>query len=136
MKNRICDGMIKFIPKVTPKNNKELKPKWINNKVKPCLKKKHTYFRKYLSYSRHNHTTDGVTCGKHHEEIVKHRNISNSEKIKSRKQYEMNIAHKCKTDHNFLGKYVNTSLKVTSGIRKLVVVNCNAAETDEKNHKH
>ena len=34
MKNRICDGMIKFIPRVTLKNNKELKPKWISNKVK------------------------------------------------------------------------------------------------------
>ena len=38
IKNRICDGMIKLIPRVTLKNNKELKPKWINNKVKRCVK--------------------------------------------------------------------------------------------------
>ena len=37
IKNRICDGMIKFIPKVTIKNNKDTKPKWINNKVKRSL---------------------------------------------------------------------------------------------------
>ena len=40
IKHRICDGMIKFIPRVTLKENKELKPKWINNKVKRCLQKK------------------------------------------------------------------------------------------------
>ena len=83
IKNKMSDGMIKFIPKVTLKNNKELRPKWINNNVKLCLKK--TCYRRYLSYSRHKYTTDGVTCGKHYEEYVKHRNIANSEKIKSRK---------------------------------------------------
>ena len=68
IKNRICDGMIKFIPRVTLKNNKELKPKWINNKVKRCLPPKKTYYFKYLFYLRRNYTTDGVTCGKHYEE--------------------------------------------------------------------
>ena len=93
--------MIKFIPRVTLKNNKELKPKWINNKVKRCLQKKYTHYLKYLFHLRHNYTTDGVICGKHYEEYVKHRNIANSKKRKSRKQYEINIAEKCKTDHNF-----------------------------------
>ena len=49
-----------------------------------------------LFYLRHNYTTDGVTCGKHYEEYVKHRKIANSEKRKSRKQHEINIAEKCK----------------------------------------
>ena len=44
IKNRIHDGMIKFIPKVTLKNNKELLPKWINNKVKRCLQRKYIYY--------------------------------------------------------------------------------------------
>ena len=101
IKNRICDGMIKFIPRVTLKNNKELKPKWINNKVKRCLQKIYTYYLKYIFYLRHNYTTDEVTCGKHYEEYVKHRNIANSEKRKSRKQYEINIAEKCTTDPIF-----------------------------------
>ena len=65
--------------------------------------KKYTYYLKYLFYLRYNYTTDGVTCEKHYEEYVKHRNIANCEKIKSRKQYEINIAEKCKTDPNFLG---------------------------------
>ena len=64
-KNRIHDGMIKFIPK-------ELGRKWINNKVRRCLQRKYTYYKKYLSYSRHNYATDGVTCGKQYEEYVKH----------------------------------------------------------------
>ena len=71
IKNIICDGMIKFIPRVALKNNKELKPNWINNKVKRRMQRKYTYYRKYLSHSRHNYTTDGVTCGKHYEEYVK-----------------------------------------------------------------
>ena len=132
IKNRICDGMIKFIPRVTLKNNKELRPKWINNKVKRCLQKKYTYNLRYLFYLRHNYTTDGVTCGKHYEEYVKHRNIANSEKRKSRKQYEINIAEKCKTDPKFFWKYINTSMIVKNGISKLVLGNGNNAETDEQ----
>ena len=93
--------------------------------------KEYTYYRKYLFYLRHNYATDGVKCGKHCEEYVKHRNIANSEKRKSRKQYEINIAEKCKTDPNFFWKYVNTSLKVTNGISKLVLRKGNTAETDE-----
>ena len=91
IKNRIHDRMIKFIPRVTLKNNNELRPKWINDKVKRCLQRKYAYYRKYLSYSRHNYTTDGETCGKHYDEYVKHENIANSEKRKSRKQYKINI---------------------------------------------
>ena len=83
--------MIKFIPRVTLKNNKELKPKWIKIKLNDAWKKK-TCYLKYLFYLRHNCTTDGVTCGKHYEEYVKHRNIAYSENRKSRKQYEINIA--------------------------------------------
>ena len=67
MKKRFYDGVIKFIPMVTLKNNKELKPKCINNEVKRCLQRKYTYYKKYLSYSWHNYATDGVTCGKHYE---------------------------------------------------------------------
>ena len=88
--------MIKFIPKVTLKNNEELKSKWINNKVKGCLQRKYTYYRKYLSYSRHNYTTDGVTCWKHYEEYVKYRNIAYYEKRTSRKHYEINIEENVK----------------------------------------
>ena len=113
--------MIKFIPRVTLKNNKELRPKWINDKVKRCLHKKYTYYLKYLFYLRHNYTTDGVTCGKHYEEYVKYRNIANSEKRKSRKLYEINIAEKCKTDPKKFWKYVNASMKVKNGISKLVL---------------
>ena len=54
---------------------------------------------------------------------MKHRNIANSEKIKSRKQYEINIAEKRKTDPKFFWKYVNTSMKVKNGISKLVLGN-------------
>ena len=43
--------MIKFIPWLTLKNNKELKPKWIDNKVKRCLQqKKHTTENTYFIY--------------------------------------------------------------------------------------
>ena len=66
------------------------------------------------------------------EEYVKHRNIANSEKIKSRKQYEINIAEKCKTDPKKIWKYVSTSLKVKNGINKLVLGSGNTAETDEQ----
>ena len=59
------------------------------------------YYLKYLFYLRHNHTTDRLTCGMHHEEYVKHINIANSETRISRKQYEINIAEKCKTYPNF-----------------------------------
>ena len=132
IKNRICDGMIKFIPTVTLKNNKEFKPKWINNKVKRCLQKKYTYYLKYLFYLIHNCTTDGVTCGKHYEEYVKYRNIANSEKRKSRKHYENNIAEKCKTDPKKFWKYVNTLMKVKNGISKLDLGNGITAETDKQ----
>ena len=91
-----------------------------------------TYYRKYLFYLRHNYTTDGVTCGKHYGEYVKHRNIVNSEKRKSRKQYEINIAEICKTDCKLFFIYVNTSLKVKNSISKLVLGNGNTAETDEQ----
>ena len=67
---------------------------------------------------------------------MKYRNIANSEKRKSRKQYETNIAEKCKTDPKFFGKYVNTLMKVKNGISKLVLGNGITAETDKKNHKH
>ena len=67
---------------------------------------------------------------------MKHENIANSEKRQSRKQYEINIAEKCKTGHKIFGKYVNTSMKVKNGISKLVLGNGNTAETDEQNHKH
>ena len=63
---------------------------------------------------------------------MKHRNIANSEKRKSRKQYEINIAEECKTDPKFFCEYVNTSLKVKNGISKLVLGNGNTAETDEQ----
>ena len=82
-----------------------------------------------LSYSRHNYTTDGVTCGKYYEEYVKYRNIPTSEKRKSRKQYEVNNAEKCKTDPKEFQKYVNTSLKVKNGISKLEFGNDNTTET-------
>ena len=101
-------------------------------KVKKCLQKKYTSYLKYIFYLRHNYTTDGVTCGKHYEEYVKRRNIANSEKRKSRKQYEINIAEKCKTDPKIVWKYVNTSMKVKNGISKLVSGNGNNAETDEQ----
>ena len=39
IKDRICDGMNNFIPTVTLKNNKEHRPKWINNKLRQCLQK-------------------------------------------------------------------------------------------------
>ena len=94
--------------------------------------KKKKYYLKYLFYLRHNYTTDGVTCGKHYEEYVKHRNIVNSEKRKSRKQYEINIAEKYKTDPKKYWKYVNTSIKVKNGISKPVLGNGNTAETDEQ----
>ena len=87
---------------------------------------------KYLFYLKHNYTTDWVTCGKHYEEYVKHRNIANSEKRKSRKQHEINIAEKCKTDPKIYWKYVNTSMTVKNGISKLVLGNGNTAETDEQ----
>ena len=90
---------------------------------------KYTYYLKYLFYLRHNYTTDGVKCGKHYEKYVKHINIANSENRKSRKQYEINIAEKCKTNLKFFGEYVNTSLKVKDGISKLVLGNGNTAET-------
>ena len=46
---RICDGMTIFIPKVALKNNKELKPKCINNKDKRCLQKNiHATEKTYL----------------------------------------------------------------------------------------
>ena len=112
--------MIKFIPRVTLKNCKELNPNWINTKVKRSLQKKYTYYLKYLFYLRHNYITDAVTCGKHYEEYVKHIDIANSEKIKSRKQYEINIAEKCKTDPNIFLKYGNTSMIVKNGISKQV----------------
>ena len=63
---------------------------------------------------------------------MKHRNIANSEKRKSRKQYEINIAEKCKTDPKKFWKYVNTSMKVKNCISKLVLGNGNTAETDEQ----
>ena len=63
---------------------------------------------------------------------MKHENIANSEKRKSRKQYEINIAEKCKTGHKMFWKYVNTSMKVKNGISKLVLGNGNTAETDEQ----
>ena len=65
-------------------------------------------------------------------EYVKHRNIANSEKIKLRKQYEINIAEKSKTDCNKFWKYINTSLKVKNDISKLVLGNGNTAKTDEQ----
>ena len=34
-----------------------------------------------------------------YEENMKHRNIGNYEKRKTRKQYERNIVDKCKADH-------------------------------------
>ena len=61
---------------------------------------------------------------------MKHENITNCEKRKSRKQYEINIAEKCKTGHKFFLKYVNTSMKI--GISKLVLGNGNTAETDKQ----
>ena len=64
MKNIIRNCMIKFIPKVALKNNKELKTNWVNNKVIRCLQRKYTYHKTYLSYLRHNYTTDGVAHGK------------------------------------------------------------------------
>ena len=73
IKSRICNGMIKFIPKVSLKPSKELRSQWMNNEVKRCLQIKYTYYIKYLFYSRHNYATDVVTCGKHYEEYVKHR---------------------------------------------------------------
>ena len=84
IKNRIFYRMIKLIPKVTLKNNKELRSKWINKEVERYLLGRYTFYRKYLSYSRHNYTTYGVSCCKHYEEYVNHRNIANSKKIKSR----------------------------------------------------
>ena len=63
---------------------------------------------------------------------MKHRNIANSEKRKSRKQHEINIAEKCKTDPNIYWKYVNTSMTVKNGISKLVLGNGNTAETAEQ----
>ena len=94
MKNRIPDGMIKFILMVSLKQNMELRPKWMSNKVKRCLQRKYTYYRKYLSYLWFDYTTDRVICGKLCEEYDQHRNIASSEKRKARKQYERFIADK------------------------------------------
>ena len=80
----------------------------------------------------HNYITDGVTHGKHYEKYVKHRNITNSEKRKARKQHKRNIADKCKTDPKNVWKYVNTSLKVKNSTGKLDLGDGNTAETDEK----
>ena len=93
---------------------------------------KKTYYRKYLSYSRQNCTTDEITCGKHHEEYVKHRNIANSEKRKSGKQHEINIAEKCKSDPNFFFEICRYIMKVKNGISKLALGNGKTAETDEQ----
>ena len=67
IKNIIYDGMVKFIPRITLKTNKEHQPKWIHNKVKRCLQRNYMYYIKYLCHSRKNYTTDGVTCGGHYE---------------------------------------------------------------------
>ena len=67
-----------------------------------------TYYYYYKIYSRHNYTTDGVSCGKHYEEYVKHRDIANSEKRQSRKQYGINIAEKVRSYPTKNFKYVIT----------------------------
>ena len=63
---------------------------------------------------------------------MKHRNIANIEKRKSRKQYEINIAEKCKTDASKIFEYVNAPLKVKNSISKLELGNGNTAEADGK----
>ena len=124
--------MIKLIPKVSLKPNKEIKSKWINNKVKRCLQRKYIYYGQYLSYLSHNYTADWVTCGIHNEEYIKYKMIANSERRKARKQYYRNIAEKCKIDPKIVRKYVKTSLKVKNDISKLDLGDGDTAESSKQ----
>ena len=113
IRNKIHKAMEDHIPK--RKNGTKVKyPKtyWMSIDLRKSVKKKYRLYRKYLESGKRKKGEKYQAYAKERDEI--------SKKLKQeRKNHEKNIATKCKQQPKLFWKYINSRLRVKTGISPL-----------------
>ena len=112
-RDRITDGMNKYIPKLTEKTLK--KPVWMNQRTLNIVDKKKEAWKKLVKAKRVNENVD--ECEK---EYNKARNLSRRATSSTIKQFELNIAKEVKTNPKSFWRHVKQKTKVRSKIADLI----------------
>ena len=121
IKNEIIENMNKFIPKCNTKQNRNIKPCWMNNKIFRKIKKKYHAYKRYLVTKQ----------GEDYQKYIKRRNDCTREIRKAKKRHETNIANESKTNPSKFWKYVNDKCKTKSGISSLRDKSGKLIDTDQ-----
>ena len=109
IKNKIHDGMDKYIPKVKCNSNNTFKPGWLTAKVRKSVRKKYCLYKRFLNS---NVTYD-------YQNYIKARNKCKKEVRKAKKEYERKLAKECKIKPKYFWKYVQSKTKVNTSINPL-----------------
>ena len=109
IKKTIIDSMNRNIPKVSTKLSKTKKPDWMTGAVRNSVKKKHALFQRYLKSK----------ASYDYQRYIKCRNECNSIIKKAKRQYEKDIALKCKDNPKQFWRYVKNKTKSLTSISPL-----------------
>ena len=121
IKEKITSGMNKHIPKVKVKENQDIKPVWMNNKVMRKIKKKYHAYKRFLITKQ----------GREYENYIRKRNESAREIRKAKRKHEENIARESRENPTKFWKYVNDKCKTNVGISSLKDKNGNLITSDK-----
>jgi hypothetical protein len=122
IKLEIENSMTSNTPQGRKKKNTRLKPSWMKSKLLRVIKKK------YLLYKRILRTKTGIN----YQRYILTRNRCKKMIKKAKKEHEKNVAINCKENPKAFGKYVQSKIKVNTGISPLNMINGKKATTDEE----
>ena len=109
IKEKIQEGIEKFIPTKTLPNNIKDKPPWMSITVKKSVKRKHKLFKRFLQSD----------SSKDYKEYINQRNITCKLIKQAKKCHEKNIASHAKTNPKQFWKYVNSKRKCREKVAAL-----------------
>ena len=109
IKEKIQEGIHKFIPTKTVSNNLKDKPPWMSHTVKKSVKKKHKLFKRFL------HTDSSYD----YKEYIKVRNTTCKIIKRAKRCHEKNIASQAKDNPKKFWKYVNSKRKCREKVAAL-----------------
>ena len=112
-RDRITDGINKYIPKFTEKTSK--KPVWMNQKTLNMVNKKKEAWKELVKAKREKENVE--ECEKVYN---KARNLSRRATRSTIKQFELNIAKEVKTNPKSFWRHVKQKTKVSSKIADLI----------------
>jgi hypothetical protein len=107
--NRMLEGMTKCIPKGWNKSKKPGRTLWMNEKAMAKVKKKSEAYKRYLETKE----------GEDYNRYARARNQARWACRKSKRDFEVRIAHESKKNPKAFYNYANSKMKVKAGIADL-----------------